>query len=275
MKNRLVVLFNLFLIMGLFSSCSEPVSSDDNGNLDCDENFTKTKFTDDRDGQIYESVKIGNQIWMSENLKYLPHVNSGNDGSEDVDGVSYYYVYDFMISSGVDALANISNAKSTIKFETYGVLYNFYAVNNTIIPVCPTGWHVPDTTEWQELYSYIENDQSSTNGGIGIGSYLKSSDECLYGEDYDPDDHWDIYGWSLAGDGPGDGTDDYGFTALPGGFRGDSGYFVTLNDKGYWWSSTESNDSEVFISNLSFNDDLFNMTETSKDFGHSVRCIQD
>ena len=93
-------------------------------------------FTDPRDGKVYQTVVIGNQVWMAENLAYLPSVNMVGDGSEDAAG-SYYYVY------GYDG-TNVADAKATDNYATYGVLYNIigclrmlniYCVNNTLCTI--------------------------------------------------------------------------------------------------------------------------------------------
>jgi uncharacterized protein (TIGR02145 family) len=76
-------------------------------------------FTDTRDGNVYNWVQIGDQVWMAENLAYLPSVNRVDDGSEDATG-SYYYVY------GYDG-TNVAEAKATTNYTTYGVLYNWTA----------------------------------------------------------------------------------------------------------------------------------------------------
>ena len=83
------------------------------------QNDTAGTFTDSRDGNEYNWVQIGNQVWMAENLAYLPSVNMVADGSEDAAG-SYYYVY------GYDG-TNVTDAKATANYTTYGVLYNWTA----------------------------------------------------------------------------------------------------------------------------------------------------
>jgi uncharacterized protein (TIGR02145 family) len=98
-------------------------------------------FIDERDGIAYEWVRIGNQIWMAENLAYLPELrNPSNSSSEE----PFYYVYDYI---GF----NIADAVNTDNYNKYGVLYNYTAAHDA----CPDGWHLPTTAEEKELISYI------------------------------------------------------------------------------------------------------------------------
>src|SRR5574344_844768 len=163
---------------------------------------TSGTFTDDRDNKVYKWVKIGDQVWMAENLAYLPSVNMVADGSEDAAG-SYYYVY------GYDG-TNVAEAKATDNYATYGVLYNWTAAMNgeassTTNPsgiqgVCPAGWHLPSDAEWTELTDYL--------GGASVaGGKLKETGTT----------HWNS---------PNTGaTNETGFTALPGCYRYGDGTF--------------------------------------------------
>ena len=112
-------------------------------------------FIDTRDGNVYNYVTIGNQVWMAENLKYLPSV-VGSDTSSEI--TPFYYVYDY---DGV----NIEDAKATSNYTAYGVLYNWSAamagsassVTNPsgVQGVCPIGWHLPSDAEWIVLTDYL------------------------------------------------------------------------------------------------------------------------
>jgi uncharacterized protein (TIGR02145 family) len=100
-------------------------------------------FTDDRDGKTYPWVEMGNQIWMAENLSYIPYVSSHTDD----DGI---FVYNYKGTSVIEA-------KSTTEFNTYGCLYSFEVSLN----VCPDGWHLPSQEEWDELDIYLGNTNQS------------------------------------------------------------------------------------------------------------------
>lgn len=94
-------------------------------------------FTDPRDGKTYNKIKIGSQIWMAENLAYLPSTRLSANGSFTE---PYYSVYDYEVDS-------ISEAKEFENYKIYGVLYNWVAA----IKACPEGWHLPSDAEWTIL----------------------------------------------------------------------------------------------------------------------------
>jgi uncharacterized protein (TIGR02145 family) len=217
------------------------------------EETTSGTFTDSRDGNEYNWAQIGNQVWMAENLAYLPSVNMVADGSEDAAG-SYYYVYGY---NGT----NVTDAKATANYNTYGVLYNWPAAMNgaassTTNPsgvqgVCPTGWHVPSDAEWTELTDYL--------GGTSVaGGKLKETGTT----------HW-------ASPNTG-ATNETGFTALPGGLRSNFGYFNNIGGYGgYWWSSTENDASNAYGRSLDYGSLDLGSDADNKKIGFSVRCVRD
>ncbi|MFO8234641.1 MAG: fibrobacter succinogenes major paralogous domain-containing protein [Bacteroidales bacterium] len=207
-------------------------------------------FVDSRDGYHYEVVKIGNQLWMAENLKYLPGVVGPATGSQTT---SYYYVYDY---DGT----NVNDAKATANYTTYGVLYNWSAAMNgetssTTNPsgvqgVCPTGWHLPSDAEWTELTDNL--------GGTDVaGGKLKE----------DGTSHWNS---------PNTGaTNETGFTALPGGYRERGGPFFLVGERGYWWSTAEFSTGEAWSRRLYYNSSSSHAGWEWKEMGFSVRCVKD
>jgi uncharacterized protein (TIGR02145 family) len=115
---------------------------------------TENTFTDLRDNHIYNILTIGDQIWMVDNLAYLPSVSPSNNGSETE---SRYYVYNYQGTS-------ISSAKDSVNYSTYGVLYNWPAASTA----CPSGWHLPSDMEWTSLRTRLGADSGikakSTSG---------------------------------------------------------------------------------------------------------------
>ena len=194
-------------------------------------------FTDPRDGIVYQTVTIGNQIWMAENLKYLPSVV--DKGAESVT-IPYYYVYDY------DG-KNVAVAKATAYYNTYGVLYNWVAAKTA----CPTGWHLPDDAEWTELTDYL-------GGALVAGGKLKETGTT----------HWDD---------PNIATNESGFTALPGGWRYYyEGAWSGIGHAGYWWSATENGNYAKKIGMQHGTIGLVGGNVTRhKAFGQSVRCVRD
>jgi len=206
-------------------------------------------FTDPRDGNVYKTIQIGNQIWMAENLKYLPSVVGYETGSVTY---PYYYVYGY---NGT----NISDAKATENYATYGVLYNWSAVmggamnsNNNpsgVRGVCPEGWHVPSEAEWTQLTDFL--------GGVNLaGGKLKETGTT----------HWNS---------PNTGaTNETGFTALPGG-----GYygvnFSSIGSYGYWWSATASDNNNAWSRNLDYYASAIFRDYDIKFLGISIRCVRD
>jgi uncharacterized protein (TIGR02145 family) len=213
-------------------------------------------FTDTRDGQTYKWVKIGTQVWMAENLQYLPSVVGPGTGSRTT---PYYYVYDYVGT-------NVTDAKATSNYTTYGVLYNWPAAMagsgsssanpSGIQGVCPTGWHIPSDAEWTELSDYL--------GGENVaGGKLKETGTT----------HWTSPNIGA--------TNETGFTALPGGYRFFNGFFIYFGYDGWWWSTTESHG--YFESNAYFalNRNMINEARWlggiywDKEVGFSVRCVRD
>lgn len=202
-------------------------------------------FIDSRDGNVYTAIQIGNQCWMAENLKYLPSVVGPATESQTT---PYYYVY------GYDS-TSVTAAKATVNYTTYGVLYNWPAAMagssssssnpSGVQGVCPTGWHLPGDAEWTELTDFV---------GIDAGTKLKSTS-----------------GWYNNGNG----TDHYGFTALPGGDRGSDGTFYVIEHYGHWWSAAEGSATVAWYRRMSYSDSDVGRGSISKEFGFSVRCIYD
>lgn len=216
------------------------------------EETTSGTFIDSRDGNEYNWVQIGDQVWMAENLAYLPSVNMVADGSEDAAG-SYYYVY------GYDG-TNVAEAKATDNYATYGVLYNWTAAmdgeaSSTTNPsgiqgVCPASWHLPSDAEWTELTDYL--------GGTSVaGGKLKETGTT----------HW-------ASPNAG-ATNETGFTALPGGGRYNDGAFDGVGGGGSWWSATETNATNARRRDLNYGYGGVYKDGVNKEVGFCVRCVRD
>lgn len=229
---------------------------------------TQNTFTDDRDGNTYHYVRIGDQNWMAENLAYLPEVYPYNVSSSTE---PYYYVYGY---NGTHTTA----AKATDNYSIYGVLYNYTAAmasdagtsNNTslIKGICPDGWHIPSTTEWTELKNYlIANgyNYDGTTEGNKIAKSMASAN-----------------GWVGSTYVGAAGNTDYpeyrnksGFTALPAGYMW-SGY--DFHGKGsycYFWASKDDQYEFSHWGMSRHDTSLGSNSNDYKSYGFSVRCLKD
>jgi len=129
--------------------------------------------------------------------------------------------------------------------DTYGRLYTWDAAKTA----CPNGWHLPTRDEWNNLVDSV--------GGWSIAwKKLKSSD------------YWTYYADSYIG------TDDYGFSALPGGYRYSDGYFYGAGDYGRWWTATEYSDGDAYSRDVFYGSGLVGEYDGGKSDGFSARCVQ-
>ncbi|MCX6239241.1 MAG: fibrobacter succinogenes major paralogous domain-containing protein [Bacteroidia bacterium] len=208
-------------------------------------------FTDKRDGKTYKTVKIGTQTWMAENLKTTYY----RDGSEIPN------ITDKDSWSNLTTGAYCSYDNSTGNANTYGTLYNWYAINDNR-ELCPSGWHLPTDAEWKTLemalgMSHTNADKTSWRG-TDEGGKLKETGTT----------HWNS---------PNTGaTNTNGFTALPGGYREYDGTFKNIGSYGLWWSATETNTTTVWDRALSYeNTNMYRYNSSYKVAGFSVRCLKD
>lgn len=196
----------------------------------------------DIDGNVYQTIKVGDKWWMAENLKVTHYRN----------GESIPNVTDDGTWSGLTSGAYCAYDNDPGLVETYGYLYNLYAVSDAR-NIAPSGWHVATESEWQELETFLGMpyaDVHSTGWGRGTdeGNKLKEVRTI----------HW------IENSGA---TDEIRFTALPGGFR--SGGFSELTEDAYFW--TDCN----YTRQLDWwRSDICRTTKSSF-YGLSVRCVKD
>ena len=187
------------------------------------------------DGHAYSTVVIGDQCWFAENLRTTQYAD-GSAIPEVTDASAWAATTDGARGAYNDDAGNLA---------TYGYLYNWYAVDSAS-GLCPTGWHVPTDAEWTTLTDGL-------GGESEAGGKMKSSDS-------------DTPAW--------DGTNDIGFSGLPGGSRYDNGEFNAAGTSGFWWSSSPDDSDalgRVLISDI---DDIYPYTSYRRD-GFSVRCVRD
>lgn len=212
-----------------------------------DKEITTTRngtFTDNRDGTAYKWVEIGNQIWMAENLSYLPYISPfANDTG--------IFVYNYNGSS-------VEMAKKTEEFQKYGCLYTW----EISLHVCPDGWHLPDDDEWQELQKTIGMPSSQ----IGKYSWHGTNEDNLLKSTY----------WSEPYGKPNNATS---FSALPAGYHHRETennayfYFHGLGGSTYFGSSSIY-DFPIMIGLDSYHDGIIK-TGAAESYGCSIRCVKD
>lgn len=204
----------------------------------------------DYDGNIYQTVLIGEQCWMMENLK-VTHYRNGDPIPNVTDGGEWSG-----LSTG--AYCNYDNDEGNV--ATYGRFYNWYAVNDSR-NIAPEGWHVPTDAEWKQLEIYLGMSQAEADAifwrGTDEGGKLKEAGTT----------HWNS---------PNEGaTNESGFTALPGGYRDGVGDFGNMGGAANFWSSAEYDNTNAWFRNLCNIESRIYRYYHNKRRGWSVRCVRD
>jgi uncharacterized protein (TIGR02145 family) len=196
----------------------------------------QTQTVMDVDGNVYNTVVIGTQLWMKENLRTTKLNDSTaiplvTDKTSWNNQNSYAYCW--------------YDNNDTLYKDTYGALYNWYAVNTE--KLCPTGWHIPTGDEWITLYDYL--------GGYSVAGGKMKDDTTL---------------WKYPNTGA---TNSSGFSALPGGSR-TVGVFMYLGYDAYFWSATANIDANKSGLNLLYDEQyIANFGNPYNEIGISVRCL--
>jgi len=209
----------------------------------------------DFEGNIYPTVKIGDQTWMRENLKATRYS----------DGTVIYNVYensDWEVS-GVGAYCLYDN--DTIKKPMYGAIYNHYAVNTD--KLCPIGWHVPADSEWNTMIDFLKANNYIYDGttiGEGVAKALGTA-----------------INWLPSAQTGSVGNDDYpayrnksGFTGTPGGFRYANGSYAYEGSAGYWWTATVADDNNAWCRGLYYSLSYVSKDNYNRHSGAYVRCVK-
>ena len=203
----------------------------------------------------YESVKIGNQEWMTRNLDVdrfrngdlVPHVESNEEWKKAGKNGQPAWCY---------------NDNDPDNGKKYGKLYNWYAVNDPR-GLAPEGWHVPTDEEWEILVEYL--------GGKDIAGHKMKS----------------VEGWDASVNCQngyihnGNGNNSSGFNGLPSGWRDSYGIFVNVGKIADFWSATEDDLNAAWYRSLRFYNgnvyrtNSFSVYHTTKSVGASVRCLRD
>jgi uncharacterized protein (TIGR02145 family) len=202
----------------------------------------------DTDGNVYKTIVIGKYKWMAENLKTTTY----NDGTE-IPNVTEKSAW---LRLSIGAYCWYNNNKSYA--DIFGLLYNWHAVN--MGNLCPDGWRVPNDEEWKYLEGYVD-----TEYGFGDPVWDKSG---LRGHDAGQRLKT-TSGWRSGVDG----TDNFGFSALPGGEH--LSRFYAGGSSGFWWSSTEASSSSAWYRSMIYAFEYVSRDSHPKRMGFSIRCLRD
>ena len=206
------------------------------------------EMADARDGQLYKTVQIGEQVWMAENLNfaYQPDTASFCYGFSADSCAKYGRLY--LWSAAMDSAGAFSSAGKGCGYDASPCAADTATV---VRGVCPEGWHLPSREEFRILFETV--------GGKNVaGTALKSTS-----------------GWNDFGGESGNGTGSYGFSALPAGTRVNYGDFSYAGSRAYFWSATESNSYSAYYMSLYYNYGDATLDAYVKDDARSVRCLRD
>ena len=235
MKSTCYLFVVMLLIIFAFNSCSKddtPTSSNNGGGT------SEVTFTD-IDSNVYHEVKIGDQIWMKENLKTTRYRN-GTFVSANLNNTSWQ-------TNITGACADFSNDPPIS--VVYGKLYNWYAVTNPL-GLCPVNWHAPSDSEFTVLINYLGGDSIAGGKSKEIG----------------------LSHWAAPNVGA---TNSSAFTGLPSGDRNPLGDYINIYSVGFWWTTTRDSIQGAYFRSLNSNNDDFVRGNYKETYGFSVRCIKD
>lgn len=205
-----------------------------------EDNCEYGELTDDRDGRTYKTVKIGDQEWMAENLNFDP--GQGGSGENKYDW-SWCYFNDAKNCDEIGRSYTWAAAMDSVKTGCGKGLT--CSPTLPVQGVCPMGWHLPSSWEWEILFRMV---------GIKVASkMLKSQTE------------WNNFG---------NGADAFGFSVLPAGVGGHDG-FSSVGYEAHFWTSGEDNDVFAYFKYLSYDDVETHSSNDFKHKGFSVRCVKD
>ncbi len=197
-------------------------------------------LTDLRDGQTYKTVKIGDQVWMAENLNFVTD-NSWCYKDESDNCAKYGRLYTWAAAVGRDE-------------DECGYEHTCGLGSGDIRGACPKGWHLPSKAEWEALIVAVDGSITEYTSSNTAGTKLKS-----------------VTGWYDDGNG----TNAFGFSALPASDRYYNGRYYGVGRDAYFWSSAEIDSDDAYDMSLYYSHDYASLGNGDKGYGFSVRCLKD
>ncbi len=198
----------------------------------------------DISGNNYPTIMIAGKEWMAENLRTCQYSNG-----DSIPNVTFILEWGGLRKGAWAHYANNSNFE-----RPYGKLYNWYAAVD-IRNICPSGWHVPSNSEWNNLKAFLGNATEAGGKMKSIGTIESNT--------------------GLWRDPNKNASNSSGFSGLPAGYRFTDGEFKDLGKLAYMWSSTERNTNEAWFGILPHDMDYFGLDDYYKSIGVSIRCIKD
>jgi len=219
------------------------------------------------ENQTYKTVKIGSKIWFQQNLNYAVKGSRcyGEDG----------LVEDWETRADV----TLSTSEIQANCDNYGRLYDWAMAMNlpskcsSVLSkndaecaittpnhrgICPSGWHIPSAADWNVLMKVANPSCSDNTTCACAGKKLKATS-----------------GWKIIGENSGNGTDDFGFAALPGGYGYPNGRFIWIGNYGGWWSASGNDASNTYGRSMLAGEDDFGWGNSTRNYLFSVRCVKD
>ena len=195
----------------------------------------------DIDGNVYNTIIIGDQVWMTQNLKTTRFYDNSK-----IPQISDNSAWANLSTPGYCWYGNDEYANGPL----FGALYNWFAVNT--YKLCPSGWHIPSEKEWITLTYYLGGDSIASGKLKEVGG-----------------DHWSSPNAAAS--------NEFGFTALPGGYRTGlaAGSFRTKKYYGWWWTATETDDIGARARLMTYDVGEIAAGTRLKNNGYSVRCVKD
>jgi uncharacterized protein (TIGR02145 family) len=209
----------------------------------------------DADANVYQTVTLGTQIWMAENLR----TTKFNDGTN----IPKVTVNNDWYNLTTAAYCWYNNDETAFK-ATYGALYNAYAVNTKL---CPSGWHIPSNSDWTDLENYLMDHGYNYDGTTSGNKYAKALATAT--------------GWTFHTGTGTVGNTDYsvkrnatGFSAYPAGYRANYGSYYHGGDQTFWWSINEASQAAQYYMSVTNNSASDAIYYSGKETGFSVRCLK-
>lgn len=290
MKRKMTLFIAAFAVAALcFAACGHEGGNEEEegGGGSINQEYPSTadvirNAVTDIDGNKYDAVRIGNQVWMASNLRTTRYPDGTAIPLGEALGELYSFTDPYRYAPGTYG----SNEDNMINVPAYGYLYNWAAVMHGaessesnpsgVQGICPKGWHVPSDKEWTQLKDYMKTRPEYMSSGNS--NYLAKALAATWGwrSSSEPDD---------VGYEPSTTNNATGFSALPAGllyydFDNDIsgsyyGNYIDFGHGAYFWSSTEKGSDGAWFRYLYYMDEGVYRHNNDKFHGFSVRCVRD